>query len=181
MTQEGVKIPTLEYVIGLGSNMGDRHQFIVSAIELLKQKGVEINRVSSVYETQPIGEKATACFLNGAALCSTIMQPDCFMKQLLSVESSLGRRREIRWGDRTIDLDILMCRSGGETIVYQTDIVRIPHPRLLERAFAMIPAAEVAADWICMKTQKTLADEVEERGYKLRNPKHLELSSIVHP
>jgi 2-amino-4-hydroxy-6-hydroxymethyldihydropteridine diphosphokinase len=90
------------------------------------------------------------------------------MTRLLAIETRLGRVREIKWGNRTIDLDLLMWRAAdGTTPTFEDEAVRIPHPYLLDRDFALVPAAAVAPTWVHPVSGLTLADEVARRHYHL--------------
>lgn len=127
--------------IGLGSNLGDRKETIRRALELLAAEGaIEIEAVSSLRETDPVGYADQPRFLNGAAALRTELAPEAVLKQLQHVERALGRDRSgPRFGPRTIDLDLLLY--DGEQIE-EPDLV-IPHPRLHERRFVLEPLAEL--------------------------------------
>jgi 2-amino-4-hydroxy-6-hydroxymethyldihydropteridine diphosphokinase len=132
---------TVAYV-GLGANLGDREGTIRRALELLAaEPGVEVAGVSSLRETDPVGYEEQPRFLNGAAALETRLAPRELLDRLLAVERALGRTREgPRFGPRTIDLDLLVY---GEEEVDEPGL-RVPHPRLHERAFALEPLAELA-------------------------------------
>jgi 2-amino-4-hydroxy-6-hydroxymethyldihydropteridine diphosphokinase len=125
---------TLAYV-GLGSNLGDSEQLIREAAELIGAL-----RLSSIIETEPWGYAAQPNFLNAVAELDTALTPRQLLDHLLDVERRLGRERiGHRWGPRTIDLDLLLY---GEEVVDEPGLV-VPHPRLLEREFALRPLAEL--------------------------------------
>jgi 2-amino-4-hydroxy-6-hydroxymethyldihydropteridine diphosphokinase len=125
---------TLAYV-GLGSNLGDREALIRRAAEL-----IGASRLSSLYETEPWGYVDQPSFLNAAAEVETRLAPRSLLDYLLDVERRLGRERVgHRWGPRTIDLDLLLY---GEEVVDEPGL-QVPHPRLLEREFALRPLAEL--------------------------------------
>jgi len=133
--------------IGLGSNLGKRLETLSGALDELIQNGCRVSKISRVYQTEPMYVIDQPPFLNAAAKITTQKSPAEFLKQLLLVEKTLGRRRGIRYGPRPIDLDILLWGEQGETVT-DTPQLTIPHPRLLERAFAMVPLAEVADEVI---------------------------------
>jgi 2-amino-4-hydroxy-6-hydroxymethyldihydropteridine diphosphokinase len=127
--------------VGLGANLGDRERTIRAALERLDADDqVEVVRVSSLRETDPIGYEDQPRFLNGAAALESTLGPRELLDLLLAVERELGRRRDgPRFGPRTIDLDLLLY--GDETV--DEPGLQIPHPRLAERAFVLEPLAEL--------------------------------------
>jgi dihydroneopterin aldolase/2-amino-4-hydroxy-6-hydroxymethyldihydropteridine diphosphokinase len=138
------KRPITAY-IGMGSNIGDREDMLKQAVDKLQaHPSVRIKRCSSLYETDPVGYTEQPPFLNMVAAVETDLAPDILFQSMLEVERKLGRTRDIRWGPRTIDLDLLLY--GEETI--RTDMLTVPHPRLWERAFVLIPLHEVAGDFV---------------------------------
>ena len=132
--------------VGIGSNLGDREEIVRRALELLGEAdGVEVVAVSTLRETEPWGPVAQPPFLNGAAALETRLGPEALLATLLSVEQTLGRRRDgaaERWGPRTLDLDLLLY--GDRTL--DLPGLTVPHPRLHERRFALEPLAELAPD-----------------------------------
>lgn len=133
-------------LIGLGSNLGDRAQRLEQALTLLdSEPDCTLLRRSAWYQTQAIGGPADQpAFLNGAAVIETTLDPEPFHARLLSVEARLGRRREVRWAPRTIDLDLLLY---DDRVIELPDLV-VPHPRMVVRRFVLVPGAEIAADWL---------------------------------
>src|SRR5919204_4873135 len=127
--------------VGLGSNLGDREAMLRSALDLLaREPGVELRRVSTFRETEPVGFTEQPRFLNAAAEVETELAAPELLARLLDVERRLGRVRSgSRFGPRTIDLDLLLY--GDETI--DAPGLRVPHPRLHERRFALEPLAEL--------------------------------------
>jgi 2-amino-4-hydroxy-6-hydroxymethyldihydropteridine diphosphokinase len=127
--------------IGLGANLGERDVTIRRALELLTENGdVEVEAVSSLRETDPVGYEDQPKFLNGAAAVRTGLSPQDLLGRLQEVEHRLGRDRSgPRFGPRTIDLDLLLY--GEETI--DEPGLRVPHPRLAERRFVLEPLAEL--------------------------------------
>jgi 2-amino-4-hydroxy-6-hydroxymethyldihydropteridine diphosphokinase len=125
---------TLAYV-GVGSNLGDREATIRAAVDALPG----VVAVSSLRETDPVGVTDQPAFLNGAVALETELSPRELLERLLAIERELGRERRERWGPRTIDLDLLLY--GVETV--DEPGLRVPHPRLHERRFALEPLAEL--------------------------------------
>jgi 2-amino-4-hydroxy-6-hydroxymethyldihydropteridine diphosphokinase len=134
---------TLAYV-GLGANLGVREETLRHAVERLGEaEGVDVLAVSSLRETEPVGVVDQPPFLNGAVQLETSLPPRELLDLLLAIERSLGRVRGARWGPRLVDLDLLLY---GSEIVDEPGL-RIPHPRLHERRFALEPLAELDA-WL---------------------------------
>lgn len=126
--------------ICLGSNLGDRRQYLYSAIEALdRHPNVTVERCSSIYETEPVGLKEQPHYLNMAAHIRTSLPPNELLRLMLDTERSLGRVRDVRWGPRTIDLDLLLY----DNVTLRTEELELPHPRMLERAFVLLPLLEV--------------------------------------
>lgn len=130
-------------VVGLGSNLGDRLGHIRVAVSALGSLG-EVRTSSRVYETAPVGGPPQPPFLNAAARVETPLSPRALLDALHAIERAAGRIRRERWGPRTVDLDVLWIRGLA---VFGPDLT-VPHPRLLSRAFALIPLLEVAPDAI---------------------------------
>jgi 2-amino-4-hydroxy-6-hydroxymethyldihydropteridine diphosphokinase len=135
--------------LGLGSNLGDRLDYLQRAIDLLDaDPKVHVDQVSTVYETEPVGGPDQGPFLNLAARIRTRRSPRRLLRLCHEVEKALdrvrpgmrGRPLQERWGPRTIDIDILLWPGR----VVATRSLQIPHPRLAERAFALVPLVEVA-------------------------------------
>ena len=129
--------------IGLGANLGMREETLHRAVELLgAADGVDVLAVSELRETEPVGVVGQPSFLNGAVAIETTRVPRGLLDLLLEIEQSLGRVREERWGPRTIDLDLLVY---GNEVVAEPGL-RVPHPHLHERRFALEPLAELAPE-----------------------------------
>src|SRR6188508_1665543 len=131
----------VQCLIALGSNQGDRVGNLSKALESLHQEdAVKVGRVSSFYETTPIGgPRGQEKYFNAAAIVETTLSPAEVLAALLAIERKLGRERGERWGPRTIDLDLLLY--GDETI--DEPGLTVPHPRLHERRFALEPLADL--------------------------------------
>jgi 2-amino-4-hydroxy-6-hydroxymethyldihydropteridine diphosphokinase len=152
--------------IALGTNMGDRQVNLKIALESLNRLGkVRVVNTSSIYETEPVGFKDQGPFLNMVARIETGLTPIELLKSCLKIEDEIGRKREIRWGPRTIDLDILLYNQ--ENIVAEELI--IPHPRMHERAFVMIPLLEINQELHINEWVEDLPDKKGVRIWKRKN------------
>ncbi|WP_071461114.1 2-amino-4-hydroxy-6-hydroxymethyldihydropteridine diphosphokinase [Bacillus massilinigeriensis] len=126
--------------IALGSNMGDRFYNLEQAVRHLdSNEKIEVVNVSSVYETDPVGYEEQAPFLNMVVEVRTDLDPFLLLETCHKIEQSLGRKRELRWGPRTVDLDILLYNQED----IETDTLIVPHPRMWERAFVLVPLSEI--------------------------------------
>jgi len=129
-----------EVYLSIGTNIGNRYENLQHAIELLMAKeGVEVVRISSIYETAAIGYTDQADFLNIAVYIRTSYSSSEMLKICQAVENELGRVREFRWGPRIIDLDILLYNHEN----IETESLLVPHPRMYERAFVLVPLIEI--------------------------------------
>jgi 2-amino-4-hydroxy-6-hydroxymethyldihydropteridine diphosphokinase len=142
--------------IGLGSNLGDREGNLSEALRLLGETpGMEVVAVSGRHETAPVGGPPDQPpYLNAAARLRTSLSPEDLLDRLQEVESSLARKRTVRWGPRTIDLDLLLYDQ--EAIC--TDRLQVPHPRMHHRPFVLVPLAEIAPNAHHPTTHKTVAE-----------------------
>ncbi|MBU4149720.1 MAG: 2-amino-4-hydroxy-6-hydroxymethyldihydropteridine diphosphokinase [Candidatus Omnitrophica bacterium] len=126
--------------IGVGSNLGDRQRNIEQAIEMLKaNKGIEVKKVSPLYETDPVEGPEQPKYLNGAIEIETKLEPKELLDVIHDIEDLLGRKRIVRNGPRTIDLDIL---TYGDKRINKPDL-KIPHPRMAEREFVQRPLSDL--------------------------------------
>ncbi|MEO0910723.1 MAG: 2-amino-4-hydroxy-6-hydroxymethyldihydropteridine diphosphokinase [Pseudomonadota bacterium] len=151
--------------IGLGGNVGDVAQHMREAIQILsKNDAIELVSVSSVYKTPPWGITDQDWFLNACVGVSTTLNPRQLLEACQSIEKELKRERDIRWGPRTIDLDILIY--GGLEI--KEEGLEIPHPRTSERAFVLKPLADIAPE-IVLDGKKVLQwlNEVDQSEIQL--------------
>jgi len=130
-------------VLGLGGNIGDTRSLMTAAIDRLsKSAEIEVQAISALYHTPPWGKTDQPPFLNAAIKIETQLSAMALLSKVLDVEKELGRERGERWGPRTIDIDILLY---GAALVDQPGL-RIPHPRLTERAFALAPLLDLMPD-----------------------------------
>ena len=126
--------------LGLGSNLGDREDYLVRACGLLHQHpAIAVQAVSSLYETAPVGFAAQDAFLNAVARLQTTLPPEPLLAITQAVESRLGREPAIRWGPRVIDIDILQY----DALHVRRPFLDIPHKALSERLFVLIPLSEL--------------------------------------
>lgn len=132
-----------EAALSLGGNIGDVAEAFVYALRRLgRAPGVRIARVSSIYRTPPWGKLDQPPFLNMAILVETVLSPQTLLALCLEIEQAMGRRRIELWGPRTLDIDILTYGAA----IHSDANLKIPHPRLAERAFVLAPLAEIAPD-----------------------------------
>ena len=129
--------------LGLGSNLGERTDNLVNAIRKLSQK-TKIEQTSSVYETEPVGYEDQPLFLNAVISLTTELEPLELLRFIKQIEVELGRRPDFRNAPRIMDIDILFY---GDRIL-QSGELTIPHPRIAERAFVLVPLAEIAPEFI---------------------------------
>ncbi len=133
----------MKAVLGLGTNIGDRYKNIEEALECLSLvPGIKVLRTSSVYETEPWGYKEQRSFYNSVAEIETTLTPDALLGVCLGIEAGMGRVREFKNGPRIIDIDVLVC----EGVSSDTKELMLPHPRIGERAFVLIPLKELYDD-----------------------------------
>ncbi len=147
--------------LGLGSNLGDRSAAIGAALACLAATpGIAVVRVSRLYRTPPWGDTDQDAFLNAAVAIETTLSPHGLLERCLAIEARLGRVRERRWGPRSIDIDILHC--AGVRIADAT--LTLPHPVWRERAFVLVPLAEIAPDLVIEGTRVTDALRAVDRS-----------------
>ncbi|MDQ2856166.1 MAG: 2-amino-4-hydroxy-6-hydroxymethyldihydropteridine diphosphokinase [Acidobacteriota bacterium] len=144
--------PTAFAYVGLGSNLGDRAGNLLLAVRAMMESGLEIVRLSSVYDTEPVGTFAQPAFLNMVAELRGDELPSQLMETLLKIEQAMGRTRDVPRGPRLIDLDLLLC---GDSIV-TTPVLMLPHPRLHQRRFVLEPLAELSPELVHPTIEKTI-------------------------
>ena len=138
--------------IALGSNLGDKEKNLRRALLMLTQQGVEVVRVSSFLSTEPYGVTDQPQFLNAVACVRTSLAPLALLDVLLATELAMGRVRLRHWGERNIDLDLLLY----EDVVLDTPRLRLPHPDMQNRDFVLLPLAEIAPELKHPTLQKTI-------------------------
>ena len=142
--------------VSLGSNLGDRTGNLLLAVRGMMEAGLEITRLSAIYETEAVETFAQPAFLNMVAELrgNTLPAPEQVMARLLRIEYALGRRREVSMGPRTIDLDLLLYRDE----LRSTQFLILPHPRLHQRRFVLEPLAELSPRLVHPTLNKTISD-----------------------
>ena len=129
--------------LAFGSNLGDSRAMIGRAIAVLDaMRGVSVTRVSSLYSTPPWGVEDQPDFVNACAMVETALSPEDLLAACKDLELALGREPAVRWGPRLIDIDLLWM--AGE--VRESERLTLPHPRMTERVFVLVPLAEIAPD-----------------------------------
>ena len=150
----------VEAYIAIGSNIGDREANIKKAFDALKKR-IQIVKTSSLYETKPMYIEDQGWFLNCALKVETDLAPKELLKFLKNIEQKLGRKTVKRNGPRIIDLDILFY---GDQILKEDDL-QVPHPKIGERPFVLVPLAEIAPNLIHPVNKKTIVDMLSELNY----------------
>jgi len=145
-------------IIAFGSNMGNRRENIQKALEKMEHIGLNLIKTSTIIETEPYGYLDQDSFLNGACIVDTVFSPKELLYQLLAIEQELGRKREIRWGPRIIDLDIIFYE---DQIIREKDLI-IPHPDAHNRTFVMGPISEIAPFFVHPIYKKTVREIYHE-------------------
>ncbi len=169
MTDPPSRSPGIPCAIALGSNLGDSLTTLEAALEHLTQTpGVTLVQVSPWYQTRPLGP-AQPNYLNGCALLEVSLSPQEMLVTLWAIETQFGRVRQQRWGPRTLDLDLLLY---GDLVLETADLT-IPHPRMAERAFVLVPLAAIAPDLMDPRSGRTISqllDQVDKTGVALFTP-----------
>ncbi|WP_270167129.1 2-amino-4-hydroxy-6-hydroxymethyldihydropteridine diphosphokinase [Paenibacillus sp. SYP-B4298] len=146
--------------IALGSNMGDRQAMLEQALYKLDTcEGVTVRCLSPIYETDPVGYTDQPAFLNMVARLDTTCAPLELLHIMQDIEKELGRVRLERWGPRTIDLDLLHY----EGVVMDSEELTVPHPRMMERGFVLVPLGDCLADYVA---EPQLRRKVEQAAYE---------------
>ena len=147
--------------LSLGSNLGDRRAHLDRALEEMQAAGIEVKRVSSIYKTEPVDTFHQPWFLNCVVETETEMMPRQLLRSLQRIEHRAGRKRLVRHGPRTMDIDILFY----ENHVMHSPELTIPHPRLLERRFVLEPLREIAPEARHPASRRTVRELwAESRG-----------------
>lgn len=143
--------------LGLGSNIGDRVHYLSEALNYLEKNNfIQINDVSNLYQTSPVGKVDQDSFLNIVAKINTSYTPDKLLSYIHTIEKELGRKREIIWGPRTIDIDIILY----EDVKLKEKRLQIPHIEMMNRLFVLVPLVEVFDD--SKEEVKTIKKRIEE-------------------
>ncbi len=145
----------MRYAVGIGGNLGDVRATATWARGLLATEGVQIEAEAPWISTAPVGGPSQPPFLNSAWIVATALGPHGLLDALRRTESACGRVREVRWGPRTLDLDLLLAEDG---LVVDSPVLTLPHPRLHQRAFVLEPLAAIAPRWRHPGLGLTVAD-----------------------
>lgn len=152
--------------LSIGTNIGNREENLKQAVRLL-QRQFEMITISSIYETAPVGYVDQPSFLNIAVHVNTLLSPFDTLLACQAIENELGRVRDIRWGPRIIDLDILLYNQEN----VEADNLIVPHPRMYERAFVLVPLVEITSNYFSEQLeqarQKLAALDREKEGITL--------------
>ncbi|MDI6889955.1 MAG: 2-amino-4-hydroxy-6-hydroxymethyldihydropteridine diphosphokinase [Thermodesulfovibrionales bacterium] len=148
--------------IGIGSNLGNRQENCLRAIEILEKRGITVKKKSSIYETEPWGVKDQPRFINMAIEVETGLEPKELLRILKEVEREVGREESFKWGPRIIDLDILLF----DALILREDNLEIPHPLMHERDFVLRPLCEIAPERIHPILKVRVCDLMQELRYR---------------
>ncbi|NJL09283.1 MAG: 2-amino-4-hydroxy-6-hydroxymethyldihydropteridine diphosphokinase [Calothrix sp. SM1_7_51] len=147
--------------IALGSNLGDSREILINSIESLSQiPGIYLLAQSNLYKTKPVGPPQ-ADYLNGCITIKTDLTPDLLLDTLLRIENKFGRVRQERWGPRTLDLDLLLY----DDLILESPNLQVPHPRMHERPFVLVPLAEIASNWVEPVSKLTIEQLLKKVNY----------------
>jgi 2-amino-4-hydroxy-6-hydroxymethyldihydropteridine diphosphokinase len=145
-------------VIALGSNIGDSLTILDAAVKTLhKVPGITYKIKSSWYRTKAVGPPQPD-YINGCVAISVDLDPLKLLEILLEIENQFGRERKERWGARTLDLDLLLY----DDFIVHTPTLEIPHPRMSQRAFVLVPLAEIAPDWVEPVSKRPIKELVKQ-------------------
>jgi 2-amino-4-hydroxy-6-hydroxymethyldihydropteridine diphosphokinase len=157
-------------IIGFGGNVGDAAASCRQAIQILgMHPEIVVLRCSSLYRTEPVGKMDQDWFVNGVALCETSLEAEQLLGVLQGIEEDFGRTRRERWGPRTLDLDILSFADR----VLDTEGLTLPHPRLHERKFVLVPLMEIHPHWTHPRLRRTVSGllrDLEDQGGQAVDP-----------
>lgn len=151
---------TLDYLIALGSNSGDRLTYLASATSCIAREIGIVSAFSYIYETKPIGP-ADQAFFNAALICQSDLNPVEVLDALLDIELRLGRTRLVRWGNRTIDLDIALIQNQNKPLTVKNERLIVPHIECLQRDFVLKPAADIARYWVHPESGLTIGEHLQ--------------------
>ena len=145
--------------IGIGSNLGDRLTYLRQGLSgVVFSPAIRLLATSSIFSSDPLGSVDQPDFLNAVFAVDTFLEPEALLRHMRAIEEAHGRQRTIRWGPRTLDLDLLLY--GDRRI--RNDVLTLPHPLLLERCFVLVPLCELAADHRHPTTGSRLSDHLRD-------------------
>jgi 2-amino-4-hydroxy-6-hydroxymethyldihydropteridine diphosphokinase len=165
----------MKATVSLGSNLGDRFQYLQNALDSLNAAtGTQVHSVSPVFETDPVGGPDQGQYLNAVAVVKTILSPEQFLAVTQQIELEQNRERNERWGPRTLDIDLL---SMDDEVRDTAELV-LPHPRAHERAFVLLPWSLLDPDYVIpgKASVSQLLENVEVKGVRFRN----DLELVAH-
>lgn len=165
----------MKATISLGSNLGDRMQYLQSALDSLNAvTGTQVHSVSPVFETDPVGGPEQGQYLNAVAVVKTVLSPEQFLAATQQIELEQNRERKERWGPRTLDIDLLAM----DTEVRSTPELELPHPRAHERVFVLLPWSLLDPDFVIpgKSSVAQLLEGLEVTGIRFRN----DLALVAH-
>ena len=165
----------MKATISLGSNLGDRFQYLQNALDSINLlTGTQVHSVSPVFETDPVGGPDQGQYLNAVAVVKTILSPEQFLAATQEIELAQDRERNERWGPRTLDIDLLAM----DTEVRSTLELELPHPRAHERAFVLLPWSLLDPDYVIPGKASVvdLLENLNVEGVHFRN----DLTLVVH-
>ena len=151
MSQELLKH---EAFLALGSNLGNLKENLDAAIKSIKEQGIEVLAVSDYISTEPYGVTDQPKFLNAVIKVVTTLEPLALLRTILGIENKMGRVRKRHWGERNIDLDLILY----EDVVMDTEELKLPHPDMQNRDFVLVPMAQIAPDVVHPVIHKTMAE-----------------------
>lgn len=166
----------MKATISLGSNLGDRFQYLQNALDSINAlTGTQVHSVSPVFETDPVGGPEQGLYLNAVAVVKTVLSPEQFLAATQNIELEQNRERNEHWGPRTLDIDLLAM----DTEVRSTPELELPHPRAHERAFVLLPWSFLDPDFVIpgKDTVVKLLEGIEVIGIRYRN----DLALVAHP
>jgi 2-amino-4-hydroxy-6-hydroxymethyldihydropteridine diphosphokinase len=165
----------MKATISLGSNLGDRFQYLQNGLDAINVvTGTQVHSVSPVFETDPVGGPEQGQYLNAVAVVKTILSPEQFLAAIQQIELEQDRERNEHWGPRTLDIDLLAM----DTEVRSTPELELPHPRAHERAFVLLPWSLLDPDFVIpgKASVAQLLEDIEVTGIRYRN----DLALVAH-
>ncbi len=143
--------------IALGTNLGDKQQNLSIALEKMQQQGLSVQKISNFVTTAPYGSAATQDFLNAVCQVLTDLEPEQLLVTLKTIEKQMGRTKVERWGNRLIDLDIILY----DNITYKSEKLTIPHQDMLKRLFVLEPLMQITSSNFILPNNKTIAKQIK--------------------
>jgi 2-amino-4-hydroxy-6-hydroxymethyldihydropteridine diphosphokinase len=156
---DSITVANSKVLFSIGSNVGDKINNIITAVNLLSTVcEIEKKNISSFYETEPYGYQNQDWFMNIALVGTTDLPPESLLFICKSIEFLLGRKKQKRWSERVIDIDILLY----DDLIVDAVRLKIPHPHMHKRRFVLVPAAEIGSDIIHPKNGKNISELLDE-------------------